>query len=81
MINDDDGFIIQNGNLVNDGVIVANGAAFETGILLEDGRQVKNSAESVSNGNGEDGVMILDDKIHIAAGDTVVDRERMLWQR
>lgn len=81
MIDDDDGYVVQDGNLMKDGILVATGAVFETGISLEDGCGFEDSAGEGSNGNGEDAGMILDDENYVAADDTAVDSEMMLWER
>lgn len=67
MIDNDDGYVIQNGNLMKDGVVVASGAIFETGVSLEGGHQVEESAGNVDTGDEEDVDMVLDKEIHIAA--------------
>lgn len=80
MIDEDDGYVIENGDLVKDGVIVASGAMFETGVLLEDGGQVEGSAGDEDNGNGEDVDMMLDDTPQTTADEMAVDSEMMLWE-
>ncbi len=66
MIDDNDGYVVQNGNLMKDGFVVASGAEFETGTGLEDGRQTGDSTENVISSNGEDANMVLDDPTHTA---------------
>ncbi len=61
MIDDNDGYVVQNGNLMKDGFVVASGAEFETGTGLEDGRQTGDGTENVISSNGEDANMVLDD--------------------
>ena len=81
MIDGDDGYAIQNGNLVKDGIVVGDGAVFDTGFLLEDGRPVGDGAGDVINGNGGDTDMMLEDEIHVAADDMAVDTKMMLYER
>lgn len=79
-IDQDDGYVIQNGDLVKDGVIVARGAVFETGGSLEDEGQIEGNAGDVINSNGEDADM-MDDEPPITADDMAVnDGEMMLWE-
>ena len=66
MIDNDNGYVIQNGNLLKDG-IMANGARFETGVSLEDRHQVMDSTGNVDTADGEDVDMVLDNEIHITA--------------
>ena len=73
MIDNHNGYIIQNGNLMKDGVAVASVAIFETGISLEDGQQVENGAGNVETGDGEDTDMVLGDESHIMAQDRAAD--------
>ena len=73
MIDGDDGYVVQNGNLVKDGIVVADGAVFDVGFLLEDGRRVEDGAGDVSNGNGGDIDMMVEDEIHVAADGMAVD--------
>ncbi|KAL9073377.1 MAG: hypothetical protein Q9161_002992 [Pseudevernia consocians] len=78
LIEGDDGVVVQNGNLMKDGVVIANGAVFETELLLEYGRRVGDSAGDLIIGNGENGDMMLDGGIHTAAGDMVIDDDEAI---
>ena len=77
MIDGDDGYLIQNGDLVKDGIVIASGTVFETGIAFEDGHPV---GDITGVCNGDDSDMILGDETHIAADDTRMDGEMMLWE-
>ena len=60
IIDDEDGYVIQNGNLMKDGVMVASGTVFETGVVLEGGQQI-DSVEGMIKSHREDADMALDD--------------------
>ncbi|KAF6230946.1 hypothetical protein HO173_010854 [Letharia columbiana] len=49
-------------------------------VIRNDGRQVEDNAGDVSDDNGEDAGITLDNKIHTAADDSAVDSEMMLWE-
>lgn len=78
LIDGDDGHVVQNGNLMKDGVVVAKGAVFETEFLLEEGRRVGDSAGDLIIGNGENADMMLDGRIHTAADDMVMDDDEAM---
>ena len=65
-MDDDDGYVIENGDLMKDGIVVASGAVFETGVVSEDGRRTEKKTEDMINSNGENVDMALGDQPHTA---------------